>query len=433
MAEEQASLSFLKDLNESQTQNATFIANKAKEMGLNPRLAVAIAYRESKLNFGVEDGKDGEVGVMQVKIPTGKLNGFSEEDLRDPKKNVEAGLMYLKQGMTKFGDPKMAVVGYNAGMDHKFFEDPDKYKIPSTTLDYVKDIKRMGGFTETKASVDGTDGTTKGEEVSSGNFKKPTSETSDTNLEEGFLTKKAKDYLFDLDNWAEKQTPESVAETVAPTIGALTGAYASNKAGQVMDYLKEKTATAPSGGDLWRQNWAGQQNKTSGMSVPESSAEYQRTKNQGKISGRISKMYGPSQPTEAGVFKAGRLSLANQPTSPISPLAGKFAGYANAALDSPIGRKVTGALGGYGAVTQGMEAADLYKKGDTAGAVISGLGALGSGIAAIPTPVTRAVGTGMSMLSPAALWMLNHARKMSPEKAQEVLQGQDPYANPFGY
>jgi hypothetical protein len=100
-------------------------------------------------------------------------------------------------------------------------------------------------------------------------------------------------------------------------------------------------------------------------------------------------------------------------------------------LDSPLGKKVTGALGGYGAVTQGMEALDLARKGDKVGATISGLGALGSGIAAIPTPVTRAVGTGMSILSPAALWMLQHSRKMSPENAQDALGRTDAMGNPI--
>lgn len=427
MADKQPPLGFIDELNESQAQNALVIAKKAREMGINPRLAVSIAFKEGGLNFSTDDGESGEIGVMQVLPSTGKMLGFSEKDLRDPQKNIEAGLMYLNQGLKQHGDPKLAVAGYNAGMDHKFFENP-KSKLPPSTVQYVQKIKDWGGFLEPTATVDNT---VEGEEASSGDFKKPPPQPSETNLEEGFLTKKAKDSMFDLENWAEKQTPESLAEAVAPTAGALTGAYASNKAGQVMDYLKEKTATAPSGGDSWRQNWAGQKNKTAGISVPEASAEYQRTKGQGKVSGRISKMYGPSQPTEAGVFKPGRLSLANQPTPPISPLAGKVAGYANAALDSPIGRKVTGALGGYGAVTQGMEAADLYKKGDTAGAVISGLGALGSGIAAIPTPPTRAVGAGMSMLSPAALWMLQHSRKMSPENAQGALGRTDAMGNPI--
>jgi hypothetical protein len=211
--------------------------------------------------------------------------------------------------------------------------------------------------------------------------------------------------------------------------GAGLGAYAGPRIGGAIENI-QKAANAPlSGGDLWRQNWAKQQNKTAGISVPEASAEYQRTKGQGKISGRISKMYGPSQPSEAGVFKPGRLSLPNKPVSPISQTGQTIGKYAGAILDSPIGRKTTGALGGYGAVTQGMEAVDQARKGDVASSTISGLGALGNVLTAIPQ--TRPIGMGLSALTPAAQWMLQHSRKMSPENAQSALGNTDAMGNPM--
>jgi hypothetical protein len=426
MAEEQAPLAFLDDLNESQTQNATFIAKKAKEMGINPRLAVAIAYRESRLNFGVDDGKDGEIGVMQVKIPTGELVGFSEKDLRDPKKNVEAGLMYLKQGITKFGDPKLAVVGYNAGMDHKFFEDPEKHKIPPSTRDYVKEIQNWGGFTEPVGSPDETseDASSASEFVGDEGMRGPPAPPSNMD----FLMSKAKAMYDSGVDTAANMT----ASDYMKLGGAGAGAFAGPRMGTAIENV-QKAANAPlSGGDKWRQNWAGQGGQPTGASVPEASAAYQRSKGQGKVSGRVSQMYGPpSRPPEPGVFRPGRLSMPNQPVSPISQTGQTIGKYAGAMLDSPLGKKATGALGGYGAVTQGMEAIDQARKGDKVGAAISGLGALGSGVVAIPTPVTRAVGAGMSMLSPAALWMLQHSRKMSPENAQGALGRTDAMGNPI--
>jgi hypothetical protein len=424
MAEEQAPLAFLNDLNESQTQNATFIAKKAKEMGINPRLAVAIAYRESRLNFGVDDGKDGEIGVMQVKIPTGELVGFSEKDLRDPKKNVEAGLMYLKQGITKFGDPKLAVVGYNAGMDHKFFEDPEKYKIPTSTRDYVKEIQNWGGFTEPTRSAS-EEASPEETTVEDEGMRGPPAPPSNMD----FLMSKAKGMYESGVDTAANMTPENYAQLA----GAGTGAFAGPRIGASIENI-QKAANAPlSGGDKWRQNWAGQGGQPTGASVPEASAAYQRSKGQGKVSGRVTQMYGPpTAPPQAGVFQAGRLSLAKPPNAPpVTPLAGKVVQYGSAILDSPIGKKTTGALGGYGAVTQGMDALSQARQGDVAGATISGLGAFGSGLAAIPTPVTRAVGAGMSMLSPAALWMLQHSRKMSPENAQGALGNTDAMGNPM--
>ena len=48
--------------------------------------------------------------------------------------------------------------------------------------------------------------------------------------------------------------------------------------------------------------------------------------------------------------------------------------------------------------SMGYDIADLierYEKGDTSGAVIQGIGALGSGLAMVPHPLTRAAGTVM--------------------------------------
>jgi hypothetical protein len=66
----------------------------------------------------------------------------------------------------------------------------------------------------------------------------------------------------------------------------------------------------------------------------------------------------------------------------------------------------------------GFEAADAYnrfKTGDTTGAIISGLGAIGSGASLIPTPLTRIVGTGLGLGAGA----LNAYRDRQREKEME--------------
>lgn len=414
--DEQAPLTFLNDLNESQTQNAIKIAEAAKKVGVNPRLAVSIAYAESRLNSAPDDSDKGAIGMMQVLPSTGKMLGFSEKDLRNPEKNLEAGLMYLKQGYDKFGDPAMTAAGYHAGYDHKFFEDP-KNKLGPKTMQYVKDIQSYGGFTEPTATTEGntegtTEGTTEGGNVDDG-FRGPPAPASNAD----FLAAKARG-MFD----------NMTMGDVGAVAGAGAGAIVGPKVGGALQSLKQ--SATPTGGELWAKNWAGQNRP--GVSVPEATAGYQRSKGQGKVSGRVSQMYGPRAPVEPGVFQPGRLSLPQRPnTPPITPLAGKVAQYGGALLNSPLGQKVTGALGGYGAATQGMEAYQRAQGGDKLGAAIAGAGALGSGVAAIPTPVTRIGGGALSMLSPAALWMLDHARKMSPENAQGALQGTDQMGNPI--
>lgn len=395
-------LSFIDGLNESQTNAAIAVAEKAKAMGINPRLAVSIAYREGKLDFNSKDGTSGEIGMMQVMPSTAKMMGFTEEDLRDPQKNVEIGLTYLKQGLDKFNDPVTAAAGYNAGMDHKFFADPEKHNLPESTINYLKDINKFGGFTQPSAPI---------EEAGSSEGAAETPPAS----EEDFSLNRAKQMFGNV-----------TAQDVAGVAGAATGAYLGPKIGAGITNV-QKAATAPTGGEKWAQNWAGQNRP--GASVPEASAAYQRSKGQGKVSGRISQMYGPRPPVEPGVFQAGRLSLPQSRPPVTTPLGGKVAQYGSAVLNSPVGQRAMGALGGYGAVTQGMEAAQQFKQGDKTGAAISGLGALGNVLTAIPP--TRPVGMGLSTLTPAAQWMLQHSRKMSPENAQGALQRTDPMGNPI--
>jgi soluble lytic murein transglycosylase-like protein len=55
---------------------------------------------------------------MQVLIPTGKAYGYSEADLRDPEKNLDAGLKNLKEALAYTNNnPKLAAVYYHSGPD----------------------------------------------------------------------------------------------------------------------------------------------------------------------------------------------------------------------------------------------------------------------------------------------------------------------------
>ncbi len=139
-----AKLSFIDQLDERQIEYADKIRAKAIEMGIPPALAVSIAYHESRLNPDAPRGKSGEFGIMQVMPATGKGMGFTNKELNDPEKNIEAGLKYLKQNLDAFGgDPKMATVGYNAGTDSPFFSGG---ALPKTTEDYVKAMKGYGAY-----------------------------------------------------------------------------------------------------------------------------------------------------------------------------------------------------------------------------------------------------------------------------------------------
>ena len=80
-------LNFLGILDEEQRQNAEKVARFANEAGVDPFLAVAIAYKEGSLRTNTPRGKSGEIGMMQVMPNTGLGLGYDEKKLSNPKKN----------------------------------------------------------------------------------------------------------------------------------------------------------------------------------------------------------------------------------------------------------------------------------------------------------------------------------------------------------
>lgn len=138
-------LSFGKDLDEEQRGVAAKIIERASAMGVDPRLAVAVAYQESRLRPNVGRSPKGAVGIMQVMPATGKDFGFSMEDLKDTDRNIDAGLTVLKSYLAQFPeDPRLGVVAYNAGPNHSFFKGGD---LPAETQEYLTNLKSYGAFT----------------------------------------------------------------------------------------------------------------------------------------------------------------------------------------------------------------------------------------------------------------------------------------------
>ena len=57
----------------------------------------------------------GAIGLMQVMPGTAIRYGYSADDLKNPKKNIDAGVHYLKDLYDKFQDPYMTLAGYYCG------------------------------------------------------------------------------------------------------------------------------------------------------------------------------------------------------------------------------------------------------------------------------------------------------------------------------
>lgn len=85
----------------------------ARQHGVDPKLAVAVAKTESEFSPSVVSSA-GAIGVMQLMPDTAR--GLGVKDPYDARQNVDGGVRYLKQMLDAFdGDVKKAVAAYNAG------------------------------------------------------------------------------------------------------------------------------------------------------------------------------------------------------------------------------------------------------------------------------------------------------------------------------
>lgn len=96
----------------------TMITRTARKHGVNPRLALAVAYHESGFQQRVVSGVDA-IGVMQVLPSTGRAleRAFDRDlDLLDTQDNVTAGVLLLRQLTRSVGSTEMALAGYYQGL-----------------------------------------------------------------------------------------------------------------------------------------------------------------------------------------------------------------------------------------------------------------------------------------------------------------------------
>ena len=101
------------DSNDARVWIQTEIVRISKLYRVNPRVVEAVAEVESGLNPAAVSGK-GAIGVMQIMPATGAA--LNAGDLRSARRNIEAGVRYLRYlGSTFGGDLRLALAAYNAG------------------------------------------------------------------------------------------------------------------------------------------------------------------------------------------------------------------------------------------------------------------------------------------------------------------------------
>lgn len=425
-------MEFIDKLDEEQKSNALMVARQAKAMGINPRLAVSLAYQESGLRMPERPGSAGEIGIMQVKPATGEMMGFSVEDLSQPETNIKAGLTYLKQGIQKFGDPVLAVAGYNAGHDHPYFTNPDK-GLPESTKNYLKSIKSMGGFTEPEsedaAAEEAPAGGPGSVEVSEQDLAKQKARimTDLIGAGTGAAAAKAIDVGHDVMEATRAMGENARAQAAAAKAGMPTaGAPGAPRPGGLP--APGGPIEGPPAGGRMTQNW---------VRAQDAGGAYEDVAQRARSMGEAHKMkeaaiqaenkirqIAPEMrqvPERAGLFLPEQVGAGPRGarTAPIPPVPGptppgalQRAATAGKAGLGAMGRSpvLMGALGGLGAAEGGQEFYNRYKQGDIPGMILSGVGALGGLATAVPHPLVRGVGAAASGISPLTLYLLDKMR-----------------------
>jgi Transglycosylase SLT domain len=111
------SIAFGRDWRAGRDEYRPIIERESLAYGLPPALVDAVMWVESRYNSAVI-GNDGEVGLMQVMLPTARMLGFTgtEAELAVPSTNIHYGAKYLAGAWRLAGeDLCTATMKYRAG------------------------------------------------------------------------------------------------------------------------------------------------------------------------------------------------------------------------------------------------------------------------------------------------------------------------------
>jgi hypothetical protein len=407
-------------LNDNQKAMARMIAEKARANNVDPELALAIGFAESKF-INQDNPSSGAMGIMQVMPANAKGLGIEIKDLADPAKNIDAGIRILRENLDRYGgDSKLAAIAYNSRplVADQYAKSQDDSILPKETLNYWQTLNNFRDLSQTGYLAPVKDE----EPVDMGGLPEPIDKPIDRS---GMREK------YEAMRMAASK-PDGEVDKSLLTLGgagvglatgvAETGTRVGNKFVEALSASKEaadaakaaneasvrSSASPDSAGQKWKAKTG--YGRGAGDTVQDVSSSYERAKNKGKISGRMSKLYGvadvgePKSIVDRMVYRrelqermakeAAEVAAAEQKAAIAAARKSKIVGRAGALARLPIvGPVLAGGSMGYD-IADAMERGE---QGDYSGAAIKGIGALGSGMALIPHPLTRAIGTGLSL------------------------------------
>ena len=393
------------DLNEEQKNIARMIADTARDYGIDPELALALAWAENKFRAeGVS--RKGALGPMQVMPANAKGLGLNPEDLRNPEINIDAGMRILKENLDAHqGNPRYALIGYNYNPTaaRRFAQSNDETMLPTETRNYLAKIGEMRDLTQTGFIPQDTQGApTQGADDLSYLGALP-SDIDDkdpelTGIEQ--LYQRAREMASGPEGEVDKSLLTGTGAVIGAGVGATqTGVGLANK---LSNYLENNTPSKVAGSPDVDPNSPGQKYKKktgygrgTGYTVEDVVSNRERAKGHGKISGKMSKMWGVPEKGESTMDMLLRKQKTSEQLAKEAARAKMLDRIGFISKVPVIGPAIAGGSAGYDIA----DMIDRLEKGDTSGAVIKGIGGLGSIAAMVPHPIPRAIGTGLGVLS----------------------------------
>jgi len=391
-------------LTEDQKVTARMIADEARANFVDPEFALAIAFRENRFLNRVNP-ESGAMGPMQVMPHNAKPLNMTIEDLNDPRMNVIAGVRILKENLDRYkGDAKLSAIAYNSRpiVADRFAKHGDDSLLPKETQNYWREVNNfrdlsINGYLPAQAEA---------QQQQNGVDLGGQPEPLDEPLKRSNLGEK-----YDLARYAISDAEGGVDKPLMTLGGAGVGVLAGtaetggrmiDKINQTLNASREASQASQALSQGVDPNSPGQKYKRNtgygrgkGYTVEDVVTNRERAKGHGPVTTKLSARYGVP---EAGESVLDMLLRKKKEGEIIAEEALKEARRANVISKTGalaripiIGPAIAGGSMGY-------DIADLierYEKGDTSGAVIQGIGALGSGLAMVPHPLTRAAGTVM--------------------------------------
>ena len=406
-------------LTPDQKATARMIADEARANNVDPELALAIGFRENKFLNRVNPDS-GAMGVMQVMPANAQPLGMKIEDLNDPHMNIIAGVRILKENLDRYkGDAKLAAIAYNSRpvVADRYAKHGDDTLLPKETQNYWRDVNNfrdlsINGYLPAQAEAQQQGGVDLGGQP----------EALDNPLQRSNLGEKydaVRYAIADQEGGVDKPLMTlggagagaiaGAAETGGRTLNKITKAFEASTEAAKANQLAAEASQAASSRMAGDPNSPGQKYKAktgygrgTGYTTEEVITNRERAKGHGEVTKKLSARYGVPEAGESildmmlrkkkeGEILAQEALKQERAAAEAAKRANMISKTGALARIPIIGPAIAGGSMGY-------DIADLierYEKGDTSGAVIQGIGALGSGLAMIPHPIPRAAGTIM--------------------------------------